>query len=481
MNYGIVIKILGSILIIESMLMTPSLMISLSLREESVYAFLNTIIITLLIGLIFKYIPKSKSTIKAKEGLAIVTIGWIVMSLFGALPFYLSNSTPTYIDALFETVSGFTTTGSSVISNVEALSKGILFWRSFTHWIGGMGILVFTLALLPALGIGGVHIFKAESPGPVAGKIVPRLKDTARILYVSYISITILEILFLKLGGLSIFEAMTHTFSTVGTGGFGVRNDSITSYNSYVHVVISVFMVLSGMNFSLHFTLYKRKFKEFYLDEELRLYIKFIVISIIFIVINLLFTIYDDIWLALRDSFFQVSSIMTTTGFSTVDFDLWPTFSKMILLVLMFIGGSAGSTAGGMKVIRILIVFKSIKQGLSKIFHPRAYIPIKVGGRTVSNEVIERVNSFLALHVIVFIVATLLISLEGVDLVTSISSVAATLNNIGPGLSLVGPTNTYYEFSQWSKLLFSALMLMGRLELFTVIALIVPKSWTRES
>ncbi|MFZ7120280.1 MAG: TrkH family potassium uptake protein [Eubacteriaceae bacterium] len=481
MNYGIVIKILGSILIIESMLMTPSLMISLSLREESVYAFLNTIIITLLIGLIFKYIPKSKSTIKAKEGLAIVTIGWIVMSLFGALPFYLSNSTPTYIDALFETVSGFTTTGSSVISNVEALSKGILFWRSFTHWIGGMGILVFTLALLPALGIGGVHIFKAESPGPVAGKIVPRLKDTARILYVSYISITILEILFLKLGGLSIFEAMTHTFSTVGTGGFGVRNDSITSYNSYVHVVISIFMVLSGMNFSLHFTLYKRKFKEFYLDEELRLYIKFIVVSIILIVINLLFTIYDDIWLAIRDSFFQVGSIMTTTGFSTVDFDLWPTFSKMILLVLMFIGGSAGSTAGGMKVIRILIVFKSIKQGLSKIFHPRAYIPIKVGGRTVSNEVIERVNSFLALHIIVFIVATLFISLEGVDLVTSISSVAATLNNIGPGLSLVGPTKTYYEFSQWSKLLFSALMLMGRLELFTVIALIVPNSWTRES
>lgn len=481
MNYGIVIKVLGIILLIESLLMSPAIFISHHHGGEAVHAFLLTISAMLVIGLIMMNVRSRKDQIRAKDGIVIVALGWLMISVFGALPLYLTDSVPHYVDALFEIISGFTTTGSSVIADVESLDKGILFWRSMTHWIGGMGILVFTLALLPALGVGSLQIFKAESPGPVAGKIVPRMKDTARVLYITYIAITLIELVFLLFGGVNLIDSFVITFGTVGTGGFGPRNTSLASYSSYVHIVTGIFMVLSGVNFSLYFLIFRKKYKDFLEDRELRLYLFFIFSAVVMIAVNLLMTFKGDAFISIRDSFFQVASIMTTTGFSTVDYEQWPSFSKLILFFLMFIGGSAGSTAGGMKVIRIMIILKLIKREVSKIFHPRALIPIKVGGKIVSNEVIARINSFLALHLVIFVIGVLVVSLEGVDMISSISSVAATINNIGPGFGAVGPTMTFADYSIFTKLFLSLVMLLGRLEHFTIIALLVPKTWTRES
>lgn len=479
MKYGIVAKVVGSILLIEAALMMLPLFTSLYYKEmDSVEAFFITIFIAVAIGLVLVKIRPKTNSIKSREGIMIVTFGWIVVSIIGSIPLYITGGVSTFLDALFETISGFTTTGASIIPDVESLDRGILFWRSFTHWIGGMGILVFTLALLPALGIGSLQIFKAESPGPFADKVVPKMKDTARMLYITYLSLTLTEIVCLLLGGMSLFDAALFTFGTVGTGGFAPYNDSLTSFGSHIHFTISLFMVFAGMNFSLHYLFYKKKYAEIINDRELRLYLKFVVLAIIFIAVDLISVNHNTLFLAFRNATFQVTSIMTTTGFSTVDFEFWPTFSKIILLVLMFIGGSAGSTAGGIKVIRILMVFKIIRRELSKTFHPRALIPVKIGGKPIPNETIAGVYSFLSLHLIVFIIGTLLISLDRVDMITAISSTAATLNNIGPGLSLVGPTANYFHFSDFSKFVFCVLMLLGRLELFTIIALFVPKGWT---
>lgn len=481
MNYGIVRKVVGSILIVESLLMIPSLFISLYTNQWDKLSFIITIILTFIIGYLLSRTKTHNKHINAKEGLAIVSLGWIFASLLGALPLYISGSTLTYIDAFFETVSGFTTTGATVIADVEVLPMGIIFWRSFTHWIGGMGILVFTLALLPALGIGGFQIFKAESPGPIAGKIAPRIKDTAKILYVTYITITMIQVVLLKFGGMTIFESFVYTFGTVGTGGFASKNASIGAYNStYIHLVIGIFMVFSGVNFSLYYSLFKGKIKDVLEDEELRLYFTIIFIAVTAIAINLFKTTYSSVGLAFRDSFFQVSSIMTTTGYSTANFDIWPTFSKAILLLLMFVGASAGSTAGGMTVIRVLVTLKLIKREILKIFHPKAMRPIKINGKVLANDTIAGINSFMALYIVIFTISTILVSLEGVDLESAASSVAATLGNIGPGLGFVGPTRTFNGYSQITKAFFSFLMLLGRLELFTIIALLAPKNWRRE-
>lgn len=482
MNYGIVIKVLGIILLIEALLMSPSIFISYAYDGDAHHPFIWTIVVMVILGILMaKLKRKNDHHIRAKDGIVIVALGWVMISLFGAIPLWTSGSVPTYIDAVFEIVSGFTTTGASVIANVDGLDKGVLFWRSMTHWIGGMGILVFTLALLPALGVGSLQIFKAESPGPVAGKIVPRMKDTARVLYVSYILLTVLQVIFLLFGGVNLLEAFVITFGTVGTGGFGPRNDSLASYSPYVQVVTGIFMVMSGVNFSLYFLFFRKKYKEFLEDRELRLYLFFVGSSVVMIAWNLFMTFGGDALVRLRESFFQVSSIMTTTGYSTVDFDLWPSFSKLILFFLMFVGGSAGSTAGGMKVIRIMIVLKLIKREVSKIFHPRALIPIKVGGKIVSNEIIARINSFTAIHLVIFTIGSLVVSLEGGTIESSMSAVAATLNNIGPGFGAVGPTVTFAHYSDFTKIFLSLVMLLGRLEHFTIIALLVPKSWTKES
>ncbi len=481
MNYGIVLRVLGILLIVESLLMIPSLLISIYTGGDDTMAFILGIIITGLIGFVLSRQKNYKNQISARDGLAIVSFGWVMASLLGAIPLYISRSTITYIDAFFEIVSGFTTTGATILSNVETLPLGILFWRSFTHWIGGMGILVFTVALLPALGVGGFQIFKAESTGPSIGKIAPKMKDTAKILYTTYIAITILQIVMLKIGGMSLFDSLVYTFGTVGTGGFATKNNSVAFYDStYIHLVIGFFMVFSGVSFSLYYTIYKGKLREVILDEELRLYFGIVLVSTFAIGLNLFMTGYDHIGLAFRDSFFQVGSIMTTTGYSTADFDLWPSFSKGILFLLMLIGGSAGSTAGGIKVIRILIMFKLIKREILKIFHPRAMLPIKVNGKTMSNEVVAGIYSFIALYLVIFSTGTLLVSLEGVDLESAASTVAATLSNIGPGFGFVGPIRNFGGYHQITKLLLSFFMLLGRLELFTIIALIAPKNWRRE-
>ena len=481
MNYGIVKKVLGMILIFETLFMLPSLAIAIYLNQIDKYPFLFCIVVTGTIGLMMSYPKVDKKIIRAKEGLAIVAIGWVLISFFGCLPLVLSKSVPTFVDAFFEIVSGFTTTGATLIENVEILPKGILFWRSFTHWIGGMGILVFTVALLPTIGVGGFQIFKAESPGPTADRFVPRIKDTAKILYITYISMTILQIVLLLFGGMSLFESMLHTFGTVGTGGFSSRNISVGAYNStYIHLVISIFMILSGVNFSLYYMLYNGKWKEVVKNQELKLYLGIIFTSVVLIALNLKTSTYQSIGVALKDALFQVSSIITTTGYATVDFDKWPAFSKSILFLLMFVGGCAGSTAGGITNIRILVLLKKVKREIGKIFHPRAVMPIKNGDKIVSEDTVSSISSFFALYIFIFMMSTIIISLEGIDLESAASSVAVTLGNVGPGFGFVGPRSTFNGFSPYSKLFFSFLMLLGRLELFTMIALFAPKTWRNE-
>ncbi len=481
MNFGIVIKVLGILLIIESILMVPSLIISIYTGGSDNLGFIVGIILSLVIGSLLSMVKSEKKQISARDGLAIVSLGWALVSLIGAIPIYFSEITITFIDAIFESVSGFTATGASVLSDVEALPKGIVFWRSFSHWIGGMGILVFTVALLPALGIGGFQIFKAESPGPRAGKIAPRIRDTAIILYKTYFTLTIFNIIFLLVGGMNIFDSILYAFATVGTGGFATKNNSIAYYDSsYIHLVLTIFMILAGVNFSLYYSLYKGRIREFYKDQELRLYLGLILLSTIAVAINLYLENYANLGISFRDSFFHVSSMISTTGFTSYDFEKWPSFSNGILILLMVIGGSAGSTAGGIKISRVLIMFKLIKRGIIKIFHPRAIISIKHSGKTVSNETISGIYSFISLYALIFLFSTLLVTLEGVDLATAASTVVATLGNIGIGRGFAGLTSEFASYHQLTKLLFSALMLLGRLELFTIIALFAPKSWRGE-
>lgn len=482
MNYGIVRRVLGSLLLVEALLFLPAMLIGLSLGETSWQALGLSGLITLAAGGLLVLSSKNSSTqVRPLDGLLIVTLGWILASIFGALPFIFSGFIPRFVDAFFETVSGFTTTGATILTDVEVLDKGIQFWRIFTHWIGGMGILVFSLALLPALGIGSFQIFKAESPGPIAGKIAPRMKNTARILYLTYFSLTISQIILLKLGGMTLYEATVHSFSTMGTGGFGMYNDSVASFNDFLQMTLAVFMILAGMNFSLYYLAYRGKVRDVLKNEEARFFIKVIAAATLVITIDLLVRYGLGGWRAFRDAFVQVTSIISTTGIANHDFTAWPYFSQMVLLILMFIGGCAGSTAGGMKSIRVLVSTKLIRREFSKIAHPRAYAPIKVDGRIMHNEVVSGITSFLGLHLMVFLVGVLFISLENYDLMTSISAVAATLNNVGPGLSLLGPKFNYSFFGDASKLWLTLMMLLGRLELYTIIALFAPRRWMDES
>lgn len=481
MNYGIVIKILGNILMVEGLLMIPSLLVSIYYGQDDRLSFIISILLTISIGFIMSKRKSASEKIKSKEGLAIVALTWVLVSFFGSLPFVISGNIPSLIDAFFETVSGFTTTGSTLVNNIETFPKGILFWRSFTHWIGGMGILVFTIAVIPTLGIGGFQIFKAESPGPVKDRIVPKIKDTAKILYTTYIIMTIVQVVFLLFGKMPLYEAVVHAFGTVGTGGFSTKSASIGAFNStYIDMVIGVFMVLSGVNFSLYYSLYKGRWREVLKNNELRLYIGIVLVSTLLIGFNLYFTSYSNIGTAFRDSFFQTGSIITTTGYATADFDLWPTFSKAILFLLMFIGGCAGSTSGGMKDIRILVLFKIIKKQIVKIFHPRAVVPIKVDGKTVSDDTSSGITAFFILYIFIFAISTIIVSLEGISIQDAASAVATTLGNVGPGFGVIGPTLTFSEFSDISTLFFSFLMLLGRLELFTIIALLTPRNLRNE-
>jgi trk system potassium uptake protein TrkH len=473
-----IFKVMGYILLIIAAGMILPLFIAIFSAGYDVFAFTVSILLTAGAGYALTKITTKNPTIKTKEGLAIVTFSWIFASVFGALPFVLSGSIPSFVDAFFETVSGFTTTGATIINDIEVLPMGILFWRSFTHWIGGMGILVVAVAILPMMGASGFHIFKAESPGPIADKIVPRIKDTAKILYSSYIIVSLVEFILLMFGGMSMYESAIHTFGTLGTGGFSTMNGSVGAFNnSYLFIVISIFMIMSGANFSLYYDLYKGKWRDVIKNSELRLYLGIIAVSVIALTISNGLTVYSSWFESFTHSLFQTSSIITTTGYTTTDYEQWSTFAQGILFLLMFVGGSAGSTGGSIKVIRILVLLKIIKREFIKILHPRAIVPVKLSGQPISEDTLLNISGFFMLYMVIFIFGSLLISLEGIDFMGATSAVAATLGNIGPGFGFVGPTHTYAGFSNASKLLLSFFMLLGRLELFTVVALLSPRFW----
>lgn len=479
MNYGAVSKVIGAILMVEAAFMSPSLIYAYVNNESALNSFIITIGLCLILGVALTKMSAKSMKLYPKDGLFIVCIGWVLVSALGALPLYLTSSVPTYIDAFFETVSGFTTTGSTIIQNIENVEKSLVLWRSVTHWIGGMGILVFTLALLPRFGNEGFKIFKAETPGPVAGKVEPKLKDTAKFLYSVYLLISIILFVLLTISGMDVFDAIVHTLGVVGTGGFSSHGDSLASYNSKPQIlyIMSLFMVLCGTNFSLYYLLFKKRFKDIFKDDEFRTFYGIILFSILCICLNLIISRSESIGMALQSATFQVTSIVTTSGFASVDYDLWPTFSKFILLMLMFMGSSAGSTAGGMKVIRLVVMGKIIRREILRIMHPNAVVPIKVNGKKVQESVVMGIVGFLGIYFIILIVSVGIVSLSEVDYITALSSVVTCLSNVGPGFNLVGPSLTFAEFSSPLKLLFSSLMLLGRLEFFTVIALIMPNSW----
>ncbi len=481
MNYKMIGRFIAQTLFVETLFMIPALLISFFSGESTAVAgFLYTIALLVLVaGILWFPCRKAPLAMGAREGLACVSISWIFMSLLGCLPFVFSGAIPHYVDAFFEMVSSFTTTGSSVVANPEALPKGVLYWRSFGHWLGGMGVLVFLLALSPGDGKGSgftMHLLRAESPGPDVGKLVPKMRKTATILYILYIVLTILNVLFLLAGNMSLFEAVCTAFGTAGTGGFGVRGDSIASYSPYIQYVTAIFMLLFGINFSCYYLLLLKQFRNVFKDEELRLYLLIVAASILMIVVNLGCT-YATFEETFRHALFQVSSIITTTGYATTDFDLWPSFSKTILLGLMVIGACAGSTGGGIKVARLLLIFKSLRRNIRQVLHPRKVQVVRSNGQVVAEQVLSNTNAYLAAYVISFVVSILLISLDNFSPTTNITAVLACFNNIGPGLEAVGPTCNFSGFSDFSKIILSLDMLAGRLEIFPVLVLLSRSTW----
>lgn len=483
MNYKMMGRFIGHILLVEAVFMIPSLIISLVKQEDmACIGFAASIGIILILSLLLLVLCKgSRRSFKAKEGLVCVSISWIVMSLLGCLPFYISGEIPFYLDALFETVSGFTTTGSSILAEIEGLSMGILYWRSFTHWLGGMGVLVFVLAV----GASGesnkgftMHLLRAESPGPQVGKLVPKMKKTAEILYLIYILLTIVNIAFLLFGGMPLFEAVCTAFGTAGTGGFGIKNDSIAGYSPYIQNVCTVFMLLFGVNFSCYYMLLLRQFRSVLKDEELRLYLGVVFGSIVLITLNLK-GFYATFGETLRHAAFQVASIVTTTGYATTDFDLWPTFSKSIILGLMVIGASAGSTGGGFKCARVLIVVKGLRRNLRRAISPQKVQVVRINDRMVDEKVLENTNAYLSAYVIILFISFILVSIDQFSVVTSFTAVLSCFNNIGPGLEAVGPTCNFGDFSWLSKLVLIGDMLAGRLEIFPILILFSRTTWGR--
>lgn len=481
MNYKMILRFISKILMMESIFMIPAYLLSVGYKEDAASkAFLITILFTIVISAVLYMLTKGpKQKFYAKEGLVCVGICWIVLSLVGALPFFLSGSIPNYIDALFEIVSGFTTTGASILPEVESLSHGILYWRSFSHWIGGMGVLV----LLLAVSTGNeqskgftMHILRAESPGPKVGKLVPKMKQTAEILYLLYILLTVLDIFFLLLGRMPVFDAICTAFGTAGTGGFGIKNDSIAGYSPYIQNVCTVFMLLFGVNFSCYYLLLLRHFKSVFKDQELRLYIASVLVSIGMITWNLR-GFYGSFGETLRHAAFQVASIVTTTGFATTDFDLWPAFSKGILLCLMLVGACAGSTGGGFKMGRLLLILKGLRRSVRQIVHPGKVEVVRVNGRPVDEKVMDNTNAYLAAYTLIMGLSFLLISLDNFSVLTNASAVIACFNNIGPGLEQVGPACNFGDFSILSKCVLIADMLAGRLEIFPILILFSRTTW----
>lgn len=478
MNRRLIIYIVGWVLIFEAVFMVPALLTALIYQEQAGFSLLIAMGLCLCIGALLKRKKVKDKSMYAREGFVTVACCWIVLSIFGALPFVISGSIPSYIDALFEVVSGFTTTGSSILTDVEALPKCLLFWRSFTHWIGGMGVLVFVMAILPLAGGNNMYLMKAESPGPSVGKLVPKVKSTATILYGMYIVMSAVNVIFLLIGKMPLFDALTIMFGTAGTGGFGIKNDSMAGYSVYLQAVTTVFMILFGVNFNVYYLLLRKKWKMAFRPAEVRAYFGIILLSILLITANIS-GMYASVAEAFHHAAFQVGTIITTTGFMTTDFDLWPSFSKTILVMLMCIGACAGSTGGGFKVSRVVILFKSILKELDVIVHPHNIKKLKMDGRVVEHAVVRSVNVFLVCYLMIFAGSVLLISLDNFDFTTNFTAVAATLNNIGPGLSMVGPTKNFSIFSDFSKLVLTFDMLVGRLELFPILILFAKSTWKK--
>ena len=481
MNYKMMGRFTAQMLLIEGIFLIPALLISLFLGESAAaYGFAVTLgLIALVGGPMYFFCRDAKSAFYATDGMVCVAVSWLVLSLVGAIPFYVSEAIPSYIDALFETVSGFTTTGASILPEVEHMAKGLMYWRSFTHWVGGMGVLVFLLAIAPSKGNEQgftMHLLRAESPGPSVGKLVPKMRKTAAILYFLYIILTVLDFLFLIVGGMPVFDAVCTAFGTAGTGGFGIKNDSIASYSPYLQNVTTVFMLLFGVNFSCYYLLTLRQIKNVLKDEELRLYVLIVLGSIGLVVWNL-GDFYPTLEETVRHAAFQVSSIITTTGFATTDFDLWPSFSRTILLCLMVIGACAGSTGGGLKVARVLLLFKSLKRNIAQMLHPRKVQVIRNNGSVVSERIVANTNAYLCAYVVLMFGSFVLISLDGYSVGTNFSAVLSCLNNIGPGLELAGPTCNFSIFSTFSKLVLILDMLLGRLEIFPILVLFSLQTW----
>ena len=474
-----VFYILGYILKFESAFLMLPVLVGLIYAENDVIPYLLTAALCLLLGIVFTRRKPVSPSLYTREGFVTVALSWIAMSIFGALPFVWSGDIPSYIDALFETISGFTTTGASILTDVEALSRTNLFWRSFTHWIGGMGVFVFIMAILPLMGGSTMNLMKAESPGPSVSKLVPHVKDTAKILYGMYLGITVCELVLLCIFGMPLFDALCTTFGTVGTGGFGIKNDSFAGYSPALQNIVTIFMILSGINYTFYFLLLSRKIKDAFRIEEVRWYLLIILTAAGAIIYDLRH-LYPTIGEAARHAFFQVGSIITTTGFATTDFDLWPSMSKTILTVLMFIGACAGSTGGGMKVSRLVILFKTIKKELSLISHPREVRKIRMDGHVVAHTILRSTNVFLVIYFVLLLGSTLLISVDEFDFTTNFTAVASALNNIGPGFNRVGPAQNFSIFSGFSKLVLMFDMLAGRLELFPMMALLLPSTWKRK-
>ncbi len=476
MNSSIIRYILGNVLKIEGLfLFLPAIVSCIYLEHEGFY-YTGFALVCLLLGFLMTKKKPESQVFYLKEGCITTSLSWIILSFFGCLPFYLSGEIPSLTDALFETISGFTTTGASILSDVEALSHCALFWRSFTHWIGGMGVLVFLLAVIPLSGGSHINLMRAESPGPSVGKLVPKIRHTARILYIIYFVMTVLEILFLLAGKMPLFDALTTSFGTAGTGGFGIKNDSFMSYSPYLQWVVTIFMILFGVNFNAYYLLLFGSLKKALSVEEVRGYFIIILASTGIIFFNILDTC-SGIFDALTHAAFQVGSIITTTGFSSVDFNLWPQASKTILVLLMFVGACAGSTGGGIKVSRFIILFKTIIKELNSYIHPKCIKKIKFEGKLVEHDIVRSINVYIITFMIIFSASVFFISFEGKDLITNFTAVAATINNIGPGLEMVGPTQNFGHFSIFSKYVLMFDMLAGRLELFPLLILFHPAAW----
>lgn len=482
MNYRLIFNIIGRILCVEGAFMLPALLISLAHGEQAAAtAFVESIAITVAVGLVLWLTLKPRRRgYFARDGFVTVGIAWILVSVFGALPMCLSRAIPSFVDSLFETISGFTTTGSTILTDIESLPRGVLYWRSFTHWLGGMGVLVFILAIGPRRGGGeSMHVLRAESPGPSVGKLVPRIQQSASILYKIYIGMTALQIALLLLCGLPLFDAVTVAFGTAGTGGFAITNDSIAAYSTAAQAVTTFFMIAFGVNFSLFYLLLVRDFKTVFHNGELRAYLGIIALSTTAIAMNIL-PMYGSIFEAVHHAAFQVASIISTTGFATVNFDTWPQFSRTLLFLLMFVGAMAGSTGGGLKVVRISLIMKSVGRAISTMLHPNSVRLVHMDGELVDEEVVDGVKEYILIYVLILASSVLLISLDPfVDFEATVTSVVTCLNNVGPGLGLIGPVSNFSAFTPFSKIVLAVNMLLGRLELFPILILAVPSAWKK--